>query len=304
MSATLLSTALLLDGVLGEPRWLWNRLPHPVILFGRVIHALETRLNTGTRRRLKGTAAIAFLSAASVGLGGAIAALPLGPFWSTLIAAILLAHRSLIEHVSAVANALRISLPDARMAVSDIVGRDTAEMQETEIARAAIESAAENFSDGVVAPAFWFLVAGLPGILLYKIINTADSMIGYRTARFEEFGWAAARLDDILNWAPARLTAWLIAASHLQAEAWRAARQEGPLHRSPNAGWPEAALAASLDIALAGPRRYAGQLEDHPFVNASGRRALDADDIDRTIKTLWRCWWVMFGALVLLSLVT
>jgi adenosylcobinamide-phosphate synthase len=171
-----------------------------------------------------------------------------------------------------------------------IVGRDTAAMDEAAIARAAIESAAENLSDGVIAPAFWFAVGGLPGMAIYKAVNTADSMIGHRTPRHRDFGWAAARLDDVLNLVPARLTAFLILAAH---GAWRAAphlRGEARLHRSPNAGWPEAALAPVLDVALAGPRSYEGRMTDFPWVNPEGRRDADADDVDRACAALWRIW--------------
>ncbi|MFN3291893.1 MAG: CobD/CbiB family cobalamin biosynthesis protein, partial [Gemmobacter sp.] len=212
MSATLLIPALLLDAAFGEPRWLWSRWPHPAVLMGRAVAALDSAWNHGPSRRLRGVAAVAVLVAGAGALGLGLSSLPGGPVWEILLAAVLLAQRSLADHVQAVADALRLSLADGRLMVARIVGRDTAAMDEAAVARAAIESAAENLSDGVVAPAFWFLVAGLPGILIYKAINTADSMIGHRTPRHEQFGWAAARLDDVLNLIPARLSALLIAA--------------------------------------------------------------------------------------------
>jgi len=170
-------------------------------------------------------------------VAGVIAALPLGWLWQILLAAILLAQRSLVDHVRDVADALQVSLGDGRRAVARIVGRDVSDMDGPAVARSAIESGAENFSDGVVAPAFWFAVAGLPGMLAYKAINTADSMVGYRTARYAEFGWAAARLDE------ARLSAVLILVIYGRLDLWDMVRRDAGLHRSPNAGWPEAAMA-------------------------------------------------------------
>ncbi|MGV6847886.1 MAG: cobalamin biosynthesis protein CobD/CbiB, partial [Marinibacterium sp.] len=187
----------------------------------------------------------------------------------------------------------------ARRAVAQIVSRDTGEMDPPAIARSAIESAAENLSDGVVAPAFWFLIAGLPGILIYKMVNTADSMIGYRTPRYADFGWAAARTDDLLNLIPARLTAILIALTHGVFD-WRAIARDAGRHRSPNAGWPEAALARALNIALAGPRSYDGQIRELAWVNPEGQRDIGPDAVDGAIAGLWRAWALML-ALVLAS---
>jgi len=201
--APLLLVALILDAVFGEPKAIWSRIPHPAVLMGRAVGLMDRIFNEGDGRQAKGALAIGILSLGAVALGLAISALPLGWLWSILLAAILLAQKSLCQHVLAVGDALGVSVGDGRIAVARIVGRDTAEMQGPDIARAAIESAAENLSDGVVAPAFWFLIAGLPGILVYKIVNTADSMIGYRTERYREFGRTAARLDDVLNWVPA-----------------------------------------------------------------------------------------------------
>jgi adenosylcobinamide-phosphate synthase len=183
-----------------------------------------------------------------------------------------------------------------------IVSRDTAAMDESAVARAAIESAAENMSDGVVAPLFWFAVAGLPGLLLYKITNTADSMIGYRTPRHAAFGWAAARFDDLLNLLPARGTAVLIALTQGGLRDWRGIVADAGLHRSPNAGWPEAAMARALGIALSGPRAYDGRMQDFPFVNAAGRKPLMVQDIEAAVRVLWAVWAAVLGLACVLAL--
>ncbi|MEP2028336.1 MAG: adenosylcobinamide-phosphate synthase CbiB [Paracoccaceae bacterium] len=286
--APLLCLALLLDAVLGEPRWIWSRVSHPVILIGRAITWCDLNLNFGRYRRAKGLIAVIGLSAIAIALGWGVSWF--GPIVEIVIAAVLLAQRSLVDHVQAVGNAMRVSLGDGRRMVARIVSRDTRDMDETAIARSAIESAAENLSDGVIAPAFWFLIGGLPGLFLYKVINTADSMIGYRSPRYEEFGWAAARFDDLLNLIPARLTAVLFALPAGQLGQWRLIAADAQFHRSPNAGWPEAALAQALDIALAGPRSYDGILTDFPYVHPKGRWKLDARDIDATVKALWQAW--------------
>jgi adenosylcobinamide-phosphate synthase len=301
VSAALLLPAALLDAALGEPRWAWERVPHPAVLMGRAVAWLDTRLNRGTGRRAKGVLAVAALVAGAGCLGALVAAVPDGGLLEVIAAAVLLAQRSLVDHVRAVADALRLSLAEGRRAVARIVGRDTAAMTEAEVARAAIESAAENLSDGVVAPAFWFLVAGLPGMLVYKAVNTADSMIGHRTPRHEGFGWAAARLDDVLNWVPARLTAVLIALAHGRTDA-RPILRDAPLHRSPNAGWPEAAMAAVLGVALAGPRSYHGQRRDFPFVLPEGRSDAGPADIDRAVAALWRTWALGLALVALAAL--
>lgn len=302
MTALLLLPALILDALFGEPRAIWDRLPHPAVLMGRLIAALDRRFNNGEGRRLKGVLVMAGLALGAIALGLAIAALPFGPLWQVLIAAVLLAQRSLVQHVQAVGDALRLSLGDGQRTVAMIVGRDTAVLDRSGVARSAIESAAENFSDGVIAPAFWFLLGGLPGLLLYKITNTADSMIGHLTPRHREFGWAAARFDDLLNLVPARLSAVLIALSHGLTDP-RAILRDAPLHRSPNAGWPEAAMAVALDVAISGPRSYHGRLTDYPWVWPEGRHDLGPDDIDRTVAALWRGWWAMLALTALVALV-
>lgn len=282
--------ALLLDAALGEPRWLWSRLTHPAVLMGRLVNWLDRGLNAGSARRGRGILAVALLVATAIGLGLLLGLL--GPVVEILCVAILLAQRSLVQHVQAVGDALRLSVADGRVAVSRIVSRDCNAMTRSQVSRSAIESAAENLSDGVIAPAFWFLVAGLPGLLLYKVINTADSMIGYRTPRHAAFGWASARLDDLLNLIPARLTCLMIASLSGQLRSWPAILRDARNHRSPNAGWPEAAMARALGIALAGPRSYDGQMQPLAWVNGSARKTIGPEDIDATVAMLWKVWGV------------
>lgn len=289
--------ALILDAVFGEPAWLWSRVPHPAVLLGRLVGTLERTLNHGARQRLKGVLAVAALGTGAVLAGLLIA--QAGPVVEALAAAILLAQRSLVQHVQDVSAALRRSTAEGRTMVARIVSRDCSAMDDAEVSRAAIESAAENLSDGIVAPAFWFLIGGLPGMLLYKAVNTADSMIGYRSERYERFGWAAARLDDLLNLIPARLTGFMLAALSGQLRHWRDIAADAGVQRSPNAGWPEAAMARALGVALAGPRSYDGQRRDLPWVNGGGRREIGAVDIDRAVALLWRPW----GLLLVFALV-
>ena len=290
---TALLAALLLDAALGEPDAIWRRVPHPAVLMGRAVARLDGAMNRGGARRAKGAAAAALLMAGAAAAGWAVS---LVPFGAPVGAAILLAQRSLAQHVGAVAAGLRSGLPEGRAAVARIVGRDTAAMDGPAIARAAIESASENLSDGVVAPAFWFAVGGLPAMAAYKALNTADSMIGHRTPRHEAFGWAAARADDVANLIPARLTALAIAALHGGLAGWTEIAREARRHRSPNAGWPEAAAARALGVALSGPRSYGGRPEPAPFVHPAGRRDPGPAEIDAAVRLLWRTW----GALTLI----
>jgi adenosylcobinamide-phosphate synthase len=290
--------ALILDAVLGEPRLLWDRVPHPAVLMGRAVDLLDRRLNRGTRRRARGVLALLLLAGGAGGLGLFLAGLP-GHVAEVVVGAVLLAQRSLAEHVAAVAAGLRMSLAEGRRSVAMIVGRDTAGMDVPSVGRAAIESAAENLSDGVVAPALWMLVGGLPGIMIYKAVNTADSMIGHRTPRHEAFGWAAARCDDVMNLIPARLTAAIIWLTAPRRGVWPAIIRDARMHRSPNAGWPEAAMAQVLDIALSGPRSYHGELRDFPFVHPDGRRGIGAEEIDAAVGVLWRSWVILLAAVAL-----
>lgn len=293
----LLLAALALDALVGDPDWLWRRLPHPVVWIGNGIAWLDGRMNRPThaagRRRALGVAAIALIAGGAATAGAALHAIlaqvPFGWLGEIVVAAVLLAQRSLYEHVAAVAAGFRdAGLPGARRAVSMIVGRDPERLDEPGVCRAAIESLAENFSDGIVAPAFWFAVAGLPGMLAYKAINTADSMIGHRTERHRDFGWAAARLDDLVNLPASRLTALFIAVAAIPRGGFRAAlaavRRDAGRHRSLNAGWPEAAMAGALGVALAGPRAYAGHVVDDGWMNDGGRTAATPADIAAALR--------------------
>lgn len=290
--------ALVLDFFVGEPEKVWDRYPHPATLMGRLVNWLDETLNKGDQRQIKGFVAVGVMILIAFIPSFIIEKLNNIPYLSyavniveVIIAAVLIAHRSLIDHVRDVATALKASLPQGRNAVSMIVGRDTGHMNETDVSRAAIESAAENFSDGVVAPVFWFLILGIPGILIYKMINTADSMIGYQNEEYAEFGFAAAKLDDILNWLPARISALLICGAHFDRVALNVVFEDANLHRSPNAGWPESAMAGVLDVSLAGPRSYDGKMSDDLFVNSRGKRELNASDILDSTKALNRSWF-------------
>jgi adenosylcobinamide-phosphate synthase len=293
----LVAAALALDFVVGDPAPLWHRVPHPVAVIGGAIGALDRLLNRPAlpfwMRRALGLVAIVPLVAIAAILGfyleAWLAALHWGWIVILLLAAIFIAARSLYDHVAAVAVALDESLDAARVAVSRIVGRETAGLDESRVVRAAVESLAENFSDGVVAPVFWFAVLGLPGLFAYKTINTADSMIGHLNARHEAFGWGAARLDDLVNLPASRISGVLVALAAPLAggrigASLRTMLADAGKHRSPNAGWPESAMAAALGIALAGPRRYAGVIVADPFVNERGRLAATADDVRRALK--------------------
>ncbi len=290
----LLLAALGLDALAGEPAWLYRRVPHPVVLCGKAVALADRHLNRADRpawwRRVLGTGFVLVLVAAAAGLGAVFQAVFRSSPWlaplEAVVAAMLLAGRSLHDHVAGVAQALRRGgVVDGRRAVAGIVGRDPARLDEPGVVRAAIETLAENASDGVVAPALAYLVLGLPGLFAYKAVNTADSMIGHRDARHRAFGWAAARLDDLLNWVPARLTALAIAAGAVDPgwdtaptrRAWRCARRDAPRHRSPNAGWPEAAMAGGLGVRLGGPRRYGALAVTGAWLGDGRRRAAPAD---------------------------
>lgn len=300
-TAEILLLALALDAALGEPNWLWSRLPHPAVLMGKSVSWLERRLNTGASKRAKGVLAIALLVCLGLCLGWGLSRF--GPLVELLVAAILLAQRSLVEHLRAVATGLSQSLTQGRQAVAMIVSRDTDSMTGPQVARSAIESGSENMSDGVIAPAFWFLVAGLPGLLAYKMINTGDSMIGYRTPRYEAFGWATARLDDLVNLIPARLTGLLIALVGGVWRDWPAIAADAAKHRSPNAGWPEAAMARALQLSLAGPRSYDGEMRDFAWVNAAGAKSITGPAILRCCDILWKTWALGLLLLVAFALI-
>ena len=267
---------LALDLALGWPGWLHARIGHPVTWLGAVISALERRWNTGGRGRRLAAGGITVLVVVALAALPALAVqgiLPAG-IAGMLIGGVLawpfIALRSMHDHVAAVADPLaRGDLDAARAAVAMIVGRDPALLDSAGVARAGIESLAENTGDGIVAPVFWGTVAGLPGIAAYKALNTLDSMIGHRSDRHEAFGKVAARLDDLANLIPARLTGGLfaLAAPRHAGRALRVMRRDARRHRSPNAGWPEAAMAGALGVRLSGPRRYGDRTSDEPWLN-------------------------------------
>jgi len=301
---------MLIELGIGYPQRLVSVVGHPVTWIGALIGWLDRLLNRGTAiplRRAAGILAVVVVLA----VVGAIAwlaqwqllRLPFGILIIAGLAGTMIAQRSLHRYVANVASALELqNLDSGRKAVSHIVGRDTAGLDSAGVARAAIESLAENFSDGVVAPVFWLVVGGLPGAVLYKAINTADSMIGHRTPRYASFGWAAARLDDLVNLPASRLTALLLVAAAVlrkdasAGDAWRAVRRDAARHRSPNAGYPEAAIAGALGLALAGLRVYGGLPLNDAFMG-DGRREASAKDIRRALA-LYRCADAIFLALV------
>lgn len=275
--AAMMLVALAIDAAIGWPDRLFRRIGHPVTWMGALIAGLDRRWNRGSpaARRIAGVGCVAAVGLASLVPAAVLqAALPAG--WPGMLtggalAWPLVAARSMGVHVRAVATPLQQGRIDAaRHAVGRIVGRDPARLDRAGIARATLESLAENTSDGIVAPVFWGAVAGLPGIALYKAVNTMDSMIGHRTPRHEDFGKAAARLDDLANLIPARLTGLLFAAvSGRPRRALACMLRDARQHRSPNAGWPEAAMAGALDVRLSGPRIYASRVADEPWLNGA-----------------------------------
>jgi adenosylcobinamide-phosphate synthase len=314
MFVMLAFTALLAEALLGYPDWLMQSIGHPVTWTGRLIGFLDDTLNrdpmSSARRRAAGIGSLVIVITATGGIAYVIerGLLSLGVAFAALAASTLLAQRSLHSHVERVATALeQEGLPAGRKAVSHIVGRDVQALDEAAVARAAIESLAENFSDGVVAPALWLAIGGLAGAAVYKAINTADSMIGHRTSRHEAFGWAAARLDDVVNLPASRLSALLIIAAaattsrSAAARAWRAVVRDAPHHRSPNAGYPEAAMAGALNLALAGPRSYAGvEIED--AIMGHGRRIAVAADIRKALALFRRADAMLLGLFAVAAL--
>ncbi|ASY63374.1 Adenosylcobinamide-phosphate synthase [Sinorhizobium sojae CCBAU 05684] len=315
----ILAVALLLDRLVGDPDWLWSRITHPIVHFGRAISLFDKGFNrAGLGKgslRLRGLVTIVALVVTSIVVGVVLDRLfdvlgAVGFLVEAIIVAVFLAQKSLADHVIRVADGLRRDgLAGGREAVSMIVGRDPNTLDEPAVCRAAIESLAENFSDGVVAPAFWYALAGLPGLLAYKMLNTADSMIGHKSPRYLHFGWASARLDDLVNLPAARLSVLLVAAgAYLKrgAEAARAAvdvaRRDHGLHRSPNSGWPEAAMAGALDLQLAGPRIYGGAMVDEPMIHGSGRPVASVEDIDGAVSVFSAACSVLAASCAVLAL--
>lgn len=294
----ILIVAFGIEAMLAYPALLFRAIGHPVSWIGALIGALDTALNrpdySDTMRRIAGVVTVLLLLGVSLGAGLSLQMVArvvpsLGFALAVVVVAMLIAGGNLDQHVRVVAAALRAEgLEGGRKSVANIVGRDPEALDEAAICRAAIESLAENASDGVTAPALWYLIGGLPGMIAYKAINTADSMIGHLSERYRAFGWAAARLDDLVNLPASRLTGLMfIAAAAVvpgasAVSAWRAFRRDARLHRSPNAGWPEAAMAGALGLRLAGPRAYHGVLVDDHWMG-DGRMEATAEDVDRAL---------------------
>lgn len=298
--------AMGIDAAIGWPDALYRRIGHPVTWMARGITALDRALNhagLGARvRQMRGGLTVLILCAATWGIAAVMQGiLPDGIVGTTIGAMLawpLIAIRSMHDHVAAVARPLIAGdLPAARHAVSMIVGRDPNLLDAAGVTRAGLESLAENTSDGIVAPVFWGAVLGLPGIATYKMINTMDSMIGHRTEKYEDFGKVAARLDDVVNLIPARLTGVIFAICGGQfTRAWAVIRADAGKHRSPNAGWPEGALAGSLNIRLSGPRQYGTHTADEPWLNGAAPDPV-ADDLARGLA-LYRRGMVLLAAIL------
>jgi adenosylcobinamide-phosphate synthase len=319
MSILIAFLSLAIEFALGYPAWLFRAIGHPVTWFGRLISFLDRTLNRATEtdasRRAWGVVALIVIVLGPCVVAFAIEAALIhisayGCLLTALLATALLSQRSLAAHVKAVADALDAGgLPAGRKAVSMIVGRDPEKLDEAGVGRAAIESLAENFSDGIVAPAFWLGVGGLAGGVAYKAANTADSMIGHRTPRHHAFGWAAARFDDLINLPASRLTALLIVLAAFLVKgadakgAWRAVWRDANKHRSPNAGWPEAAMAGALGLALAGPRSYGGVMVDDVFMGEGGRRDVGSADIRRALKLYWAADFLLIALFGMISMI-
>ncbi|MEH6752537.1 MAG: adenosylcobinamide-phosphate synthase CbiB [Alphaproteobacteria bacterium] len=292
----ILFLALLLDALVGEFGPLFRILPHPVALMGGLIGWFDRRLNReqrSARTRVFRGSMVTLLMVGLAAVSGwfvleVARRVPQGWIIEVIAVSLLIAQRSLFDHVRAVARGLdKHGLAGGRAAVAMIVGRDPETLDDHGVSRAAIESLAESFSDGVVAPVFWYLLFGLPGLLVYKAVNTMDSMIGYRTPRHDAFGRTAARLDDVMNYVPARIAAALIVLASVfvprgrPASAFRVMARDGGQHRSPNAGWPEAAMAGALGVALSGPRSYQGKMTAQPWVGGEFSAQIGTGEIRR-----------------------
>lgn len=311
--------AIVLDMLVGDPDWIWRKYTHPIVWFGRATGYADKKFNSSrlsnSQRKFRGIIVLTMLVSGAVILGLLSVAIlsrfgVFGHVLEIIIVAIFIAQKSMSDHVERIIRPLKQrDIDGARTAVSMIVGRDTKQLDEPSISRATIESMSENFSDGVVAPVFWFAVLGLPGLLAYKMINTTDSMLGHMTEKYQDFGWASARLDDVVNWVPARLSALFIVIASVfgrgTSAALRAIKvvlQDAKLHRSPNAGWPESAMAGVLDVALAGPRTYAEYKVDDAYMNEAGRQKLKFSDVELAKIVFWTA--CLIEALVVLVLTT
>ncbi|MDA7947840.1 MAG: adenosylcobinamide-phosphate synthase CbiB [Hyphomicrobiaceae bacterium] len=303
--------ALLIERLLGYPNGLQHWIGHPVEWMGKLIGWLDRFFNDPPTDRLRGTQALLVLLGITISitllLTHFLRSTESGWIFEALLASTLLSQKSLEDHVRAVADGLSKSLKAGRDAVRHIVGRDPQKLDTSGVATGAIESLAENMSDGVTAPLFWLLIGGLPGIALYKAINTADSMVGHKSERYLEFGWPFARLDDLVNLVPARITGWIIAAAGALtggasgSAAVRSMARDAPNHVSPNAGWPEAAMAGALGLSLGGPRSYGGRKVDLAWMG-NGRKKLTTRDITDALR-LYNIGLNVLTAIVILGCV-
>ena len=305
--------ALCIDRLIGWPDFLFRRFSHPVVGIGHLISFFERHLNKTTwstsLRRTTGFLTLLFLMVGFAILGFFILLLipegPLGVLVTSLLVWPFIAAKSLANHVEAVAEPLVThDLKAARHAVSMIVGRNSNNLDSNDIARAALESLAENTSDGVAAPLFWGVLLGFPGVLIYKFVNTADSMIGYKSERYRDFGWASARIDDLVNYIPARLTSFMYAIiSRNTLRVLRITFRDASQHRSPNAGWPETSVAASIGVKLSGPRIYEGVKTTDPWLNKDGRDPTSSD-LFSGLKLFDRFLWAITFLLLICSVIS
>lgn len=272
-----------LDLIFGDP----SKLPHPIVWFGKSIAFFEHHLNKGSHRKLKGALVaiglivsvfvITYLIRHYLNLLPSITGKGWGWVFDSILVFFCLAGTTLIREVREVFLAVDRSLEEGRKQVARIVGRDTTELSAQEVRTAALETLAENLSDGVIAPLFWFAILGVPGMLTYKMINTLDSMIGYKTERYRDFGCWAAHIDDVANYIPARLTALLMAIASPRKSLLRFIWRNGRRHASPNSGYPEAALAGILNCRFGGPHYYFGQLFPKPYIGENERELTTTD---------------------------
>jgi adenosylcobinamide-phosphate synthase len=302
--------ALLIERFAGYPQPVFDRISHPVVWLGKLIEELDKWLNvkgvSAQEGRLRGVVAVAILLFAafipSYYVSRFLTHVPFGWLLEALLATSLIAQKSLKDHVLAVYDGLGSSLAEGRQKVSLIVGRDPALLDEAGVSKAALESLAENASDGIVAPVLWYALLGLPGIAMYKAINTADSMIGHKSEKYQWFGWAAARLDDVVNIPASRLTGFLFAAAEPARfrQIVEVMQRDAPKHQSPNAGWPESAMAAALGVRFGGPRSYGGEMVDLPYLG-EGRDTITRDDIRRGVGVLSRAMWMLLFMLLFVA---
>ncbi|UTW55932.1 adenosylcobinamide-phosphate synthase CbiB [Kordiimonas sp. SCSIO 12610] len=322
-SPILVLAAIAIDRIVGDPAWLYSKIPHPVSIMAKFLMMGEKGFNRPalTRKQRKqfggfvfGLYVLSFVAVALLIEHLVMYFLPgfIGTVIVALLASSLIAVTSLLEHVQRVQMPIMLDdLETARTEVSKIVGRDTSELDKNGVIRAAIESLAENFSDGVVAPIFWFVIFGFPGLVFYKAVNTADSLIGHENDRYRDFGYFAAKTDDVVNYIPARLTGLLLSLAALtdgiakMRAGIRIMLRDADKHASPNAGWPEAAMAGILDIKLGGPRRYKGEVVDGAwFGDEQERDTMMASDITRGLDIVERSWSVILFALIIIIFVS